>query len=62
MSFIITVVGALLIIEGIPYFVFPKKVKDWAALLEEIPDRSLRVLGIVSMASGLALLYFVRFF
>jgi uncharacterized protein YjeT (DUF2065 family) len=62
MSFLLAVLGALLVLEGIPYFAFPSKVKQWAALMQEVPDRSLRVMGIISMAAGILALYVIRFF
>ncbi len=51
-----------LIIEGIPYFGFPNKVKEWALAIQEVPDRSLRLLGLIIMAAGLIILYFVSIF
>lgn len=62
MGFIFGVLGALLIIEGIPYFGFPKKVKEWSLQLQEVPDSTLRVLGLITMAAGLVFLYAIRFF
>jgi uncharacterized protein YjeT (DUF2065 family) len=61
MVFIFSVLGVVLILEGIPYFAFPRKVKGWAVLLQEIPDRSLRIMGLISMAAGLLLIYMMRF-
>ncbi len=49
-----------MILEGIPYFIFPGKVKDWALLLQEIPEKTLRVIGLISMAAGLLFLFMVR--
>ncbi len=60
LSFILIVLGALLVVEGIPYFAFPKKVKEWALLLQEIPDKNLRGIGLITMASGLLILYLVK--
>lgn len=60
MAFILSVLGVVLIIEGLPYFAFPVKVRDWARLMDEIPPSKLRVLGLVSMGTGLVLLYIVR--
>jgi uncharacterized protein YjeT (DUF2065 family) len=62
MGFLLSVIGVVLILEGLPYFAFPKKVKGWALLLQEIPERSMRVMGLISMAAGLLLLYMVRSF
>lgn len=59
-SLILIVLGALLVIEGIPYFAFPKKVKEWALVLQEIPDKSLRVTGIAAIVFGLMILFLTR--
>lgn len=57
MTFVFTVIGVVLILEGIPYFAFPAKSKAWAATLQEIPDKTLRIMGLTAMVSGLLLLY-----
>jgi len=61
-SLILIVLGTLLVIEGIPYFAFPKKVKEWALVLQEIPDKSLRVTGIAAIVFGLMILFLTRVF
>ena len=60
MTFMLSVLGAVLIIEGLPYFAFPVKLKSWGRMMEEVPPRRLRLLGLISMAAGLVLLYLVR--
>lgn len=62
MSYILVILGALLILEGIPYFISPRKAKEWAQSLDEMPERTLRIIGAVSMAMGLILLYLNRLF
>lgn len=62
MAFILSVLGVVLIMEGIPYFAFPRKVKQWALLLQEIPEATLRIIGLISMAAGLLLLFMVGSF
>ncbi len=59
-SLILILLGVLLVIEGIPYFAFPKKVKEWALVLQEIPDKQLRIIGIAAMVFGLMVLFLVR--
>ena len=56
----ICVLGLLFIIEGLPYFVFPEKLKIYLAKIMTVPDSTLRFLGITSMIIGLILLYFGR--
>lgn len=62
MGQLLSILGAVLILEGIPYFAFPKKAKDWATSIQSVPESTLRIMGLVAMASGLVLLYANRFF
>jgi len=55
MAFILTVLGVVLIIEGIPYFAFPARAKHWAALMQEVPEATLRIVGVISILIGLLL-------
>lgn len=61
MDLVLIILGALLVVEGIPYSAFPKKVKEWSLLMQQIPERSLRIMGVITVLSGLLLLYMVRF-
>ncbi len=61
MNFILTVLGVVLIIEGLPYFAFPGRIKEWALALQEVSDGGLRAMGFVAMATGLLILYIVRY-
>jgi uncharacterized protein YjeT (DUF2065 family) len=49
-----------MIIEGLPYFAFPEKMKFWIQKIAETPDSSLRKFGAVLMVLGLVLVYFGR--
>lgn len=60
MKFFICVVGMVMIIEGLPYFAFPEKMKIWIQKIMETPDGSLRRFGLVLMVLGLVLVYFGR--
>ncbi|MBI5560578.1 MAG: DUF2065 domain-containing protein [Deltaproteobacteria bacterium] len=62
MPFILSVLGAVLMLEGIPYLAFPGRVKEWALILQEIPARNLRIMGVLSAFCGLLLLYAGTFF
>jgi uncharacterized protein YjeT (DUF2065 family) len=48
------------IIEGLPYFIFPGKLKIYLAKITTIPESTLRFLGISAMIIGLILLYVGR--
>ena len=49
-----------LVIEGILPFVNPAAMKRAMAAFLQLELRQLRIIGLLSMLSGLALLYFVR--
>jgi uncharacterized protein YjeT (DUF2065 family) len=49
-----------MIIEGLPYFAFPKRMKIWVGKIIVSPDSSLRRFGLVLMVLGLSLVYFGR--
>jgi hypothetical protein len=42
-----------MIVEGLPYFAFPEKMKFWVQKIYEIPDNTLRRFGFVLMLTGL---------
>lgn len=60
MKDLLCVLGLIFIIEGLPYFVFPEKLKVYLAKIMTLPDSTLRFIGISSMILGLILLYFGR--
>jgi len=53
-------IGLVLIVEGLPYFAFPDKMKQWMKLIRETPDRKLRIIGFTSMCLGLVIAYLAR--
>jgi len=61
MAFVLTVLGAILILEGLPYFVFPASLKSWAMAMQDLPERSLRIMGLLSVVAGFIILYAVRY-
>jgi uncharacterized protein YjeT (DUF2065 family) len=60
MEFFLCVIGMVMIIEGLPYFAFPKKMKTWVRKVINSPESSLRRFGLVLMILGLSLVYFGR--
>lgn len=60
--FILSVIGAVMVIEGLPYFGFPRAAKRWAAMLLLLPEKQLRVMGFLMICAGLLLLYAIRGF
>ena len=60
MRFLFCLLGLVLIVEGIPYFAAPDKMKKWMSAVQEIPDRYLRAMGFLAMALGLLIAYFFK--
>jgi uncharacterized protein YjeT (DUF2065 family) len=60
MRYFLCVLGMVMIIEGLPYFAFPDKMKPWLQKILETPDGGLRRLGLGLMLVGLVLVYFGR--
>jgi uncharacterized protein YjeT (DUF2065 family) len=60
MEFFLCVLGMVMIVEGLPYFAAPEKMKYWVQKVVATPDSSLRRLGLVLMSIGLLLVYFGR--
>jgi len=52
--------GLVLVIEGIPYFLFAEKMPEALRALASTRPGILRGLGVAAMAAGLALLWFAR--
>jgi uncharacterized protein len=60
MRLLFCLIGLLLVVEGIPYFAFPDKMKRWMNIIQEIPDSQLRIIGFVSMCVGVIIAYLFR--
>jgi uncharacterized protein len=58
MKYFLYVLGMVFIIEGLPYFIFPEKLKIYLLKIAELPAATLRFLGVSAMIIGLILLYF----
>lgn len=57
MDFFLCVVGMVMVVEGLPYFAFPEKMKAWVAKVLEMPENTLRRLGLGLMVVGIFVVY-----
>lgn len=57
MKYFLCVVGMVFIVEGLPYFAFPEKIKTYLQKLQELPDSTLRAMGAAAVILGLFLVY-----
>ncbi len=60
MDYFLCVMGMVFILEGLPYLVFPEKLKPYLIKISTLSDSTLRVIGISTIIFGLILLYFGR--
>jgi uncharacterized protein YjeT (DUF2065 family) len=60
MKFFLCVLGMVMVVEGLPYFAFPEKMKFWVQQILEMPDKVLRRFGFVLMLMGVWLVYLGR--
>jgi len=57
MKFLLTVLGVMLVFEGMPWFLSPPGVRSLLARMILLPDAVLRRIGLALMGAGLLLVY-----
>lgn len=50
----------LLVLEGLMPFLAPRKWKQMLVTVSQVDDRQLRIIGLISMLSGVGLLYLIN--
>lgn len=50
----------VMIVEGLPYFGFPDRMKSLMRIVQEQDDNTLRIFGAALMGTGLLLVYLAR--
>lgn len=60
MKYFLCVIGMVLVVEGIPYFLGPDKMRQVMQVVLEQDDRTLRIFGASIMIIGLLIVYFAR--
>ena len=60
MKLFLTVIGMMMVMEGIPYFAFPEKMKSMLKQIQEMEPGILRFLGFLAMLVGLLLCYLAQ--
>jgi len=58
MKFFLCVMGMVLIVEGLPYFAFPDKMKEMVQTITSFDNTRLRRFGFILMLTGLFIVYF----
>jgi len=57
MKFFLCVLGMVMVVEGLPYFASPAKMKLVLEKVLEMPDKALQKFGLVLMIAGVLLVY-----
>jgi len=57
MKYFLCVVGGVMIIEGLPYFAFPGKMKIWIQKILELSPEALQKVGFGSVMIGFIFIY-----
>jgi uncharacterized protein YjeT (DUF2065 family) len=60
MKLFVTVIGLLMVVEGLPYFAFPEKMQVLMRQIEEMNSDQLRLVGLVSTLIGLVICYIAQ--
>jgi len=60
MKLLITLIGLVLILEGLPYVASPEAMQRWLQQLTEMRPEALRVMGILAMAAGFFLCFLAQ--
>ena len=62
MELFLSAIGLAMIIEGLPYFVFPDQIKELAKRLPSMSNNAIRMIGIIIIAIGLIVIYLGRIY
>jgi len=57
MNYFLSVIGMVMIIEGLPWFGFPGRARKILLTLASQPEKHLRGMGLLMMLGGLVLVY-----
>ena len=60
MSFFLSAFGLMMILEGLPCFCSPNSIKEFAKKIPAIPEKTLQIMGLILMLTGLGFVYIGR--
>ena len=60
MTDLLVAMGLVLVIEGLAYAAFPNAIRRMLVMVEQTPDASLRMGGLVAAVTGLVIVWLVR--
>ena len=57
MKFLITLIGLVFILEGLPYLTFPEAMQNWLRQLIEMRPAQVRIVGLLAVSLGLLIIF-----
>ncbi|CDO58644.1 Putative inner membrane protein YjeT (clustered with HflC) [Candidatus Phaeomarinobacter ectocarpi] len=60
MTDLVVAIGLVLVIEGVAYAAFPQLFRRMLKMVEDTPDASLRMGGLLAASMGLVIVWLVR--
>ncbi|MDZ7642243.1 MAG: DUF2065 domain-containing protein [Desulfurivibrio sp.] len=60
MELLITLIGLILIVEGLPYAAFPESMQRWLEQIRQLDPELLRKFGLFCLGFGLFLCYLAQ--
>ena len=60
MKLFVTLIGLLMVVEGLPYFAFPEKMQALMRQIEKMNPDYLRLVGLISTLVGLVICYIAQ--
>ncbi len=60
MKLLVTLIGLVFILEGLPYVTFPEKMREWFKRLIEMTTAQLRMVGLLAMILGFIICYIAQ--
>jgi uncharacterized protein YjeT (DUF2065 family) len=60
MKLFVTLIGLLMVVEGLPYFAFPEKMQALMRQIEKMNPDYLRFVGLISTLVGLVICYIAQ--
>lgn len=58
MKFFLCVVGVVMVVEGVPWFLSPQGLKRLLLQMLPVPEATLRLMGLLMMLGGLLTVYY----
>ena len=60
MKMLLTLIGLVFILEGLPYLTFPEAMQNWLRQLIEMSPGQLRIIGLLAVGIGLAICFITQ--